>query len=144
MTLEPFERTFDSWINPFFINTWRNDFPEVTSSLGSLVDVNVDVSETDKAYNFDFELPGMKKKDIKVTHDGDTLTIKGETRKKRDEKDMYHHYMERRYGRFLRTFQLPKNANWDSMKAKYDSGLLSVEIPKKEEKKDEPKPIDIE
>ena len=87
------------------------------------------------------EVPGMDAKDINISVTGDVLTIKGEKKSEREEKEENYHLVERSYGSFSRSMTLPAAVNLDKIEAKYDKGVLTVTCPKKEEVK--PKAIEI-
>ena len=94
---------------------------------------SVDISETKDKLVIKAELPGLDAKDVNVSISGDLLTIKGEKKKEEEEKDEHHHYMERYYGSFQRSFQLPVNVKTDKIEATFDKGVLKVTLPKTEE-----------
>lgn len=96
---------------------------------------SVDLSETKDNFTVKAELPGMEAKDIDVSLSGDVLTIKGEKKKEQEEKDEHHHYVERYYGSFQRSFQLPTSVQADKVEASFDKGVLKVILPKAEEAK---------
>lgn len=79
------------------------------------------------------ELPGMKKDDIKVTLQNNVLTISGEKKKEEESKEGTYHRVERSYGSFVRTFELPATVDPSRIKADYTDGILYVELPKSEE-----------
>ena len=76
------------------------------------------------------ELPGMDEKDIEVTLSGDMLTIKGEKKEEREEKEKNYYFSERRFGSFQRSFRLPEGVNPDKVEARFDKGVLTVTLPK--------------
>lgn len=129
--VDPF-RGFDSIarrVNDAFSEVQRGGF---TFELGDF-SPRVDVTEDDKAIVFHAELPGIPKESVKITvSDEKVLTIRGE--KKREEKQEGQNFMriERSYGSFARSFNLPDNLNTTAVKASFDNGVLSVEIPKAE------------
>ena len=96
---------------------------------------SVDISETKDKLVIKAELPGLDAKDVNVSISGDLLTIKGEKKKEEEEKDEHHHYIERYYGSFQRSFQLPVNVKTDKIEATFDKGVLKVTLPKTEEAK---------
>jgi HSP20 family protein len=101
----------------------------------------VDVHESDAAYTLSVELPGAKREDLEVDlHEGQ-LTIRGEKRSEREEKKERSHVTERSYGSFSRTFGLPADAAADRIQAKFEGGVLTIEIPKSQEAK--PKQVAI-
>jgi len=79
------------------------------------------------------ELPGMDKKDIKVSVDGNILTIKGETKKEQEVKEKDYYHSERAYGSFYRTLPLPVAVQKEKVKASYKDGILTIELPKSKE-----------
>lgn len=95
----------------------------------------VDFSENDKSYLLKVDLPGMKKSDITVSVDDHVLTISGERKEeKREEKEDFI-LLERAYGNFRRALNLPKSAEVKKVKADFANGVLSIEVPKSEERK---------
>ncbi len=101
----------------------------------------VDVSETGDKITIKAEVPGMEAKDIEINMVGDTLTIKGEKKLEREEKEENYHTVERSYGSFTRAMKLPATVDADKVEASYKNGVLTVVMPKKEEVK--PKAIEI-
>ncbi len=101
----------------------------------------VDIFETDNAIVLKAELPGMTEKDIDLTVDRNLLTIKGERQFENEvNKDNYHR-VERAYGSFMRSFQLPATVDTTKVQAEQKNGILTITLPKKEEEK--PKKINI-
>jgi len=95
----------------------------------------VDVYETKDDVVLSFELPGVSEKDVNVSITGDLLTVKGERRFEQDLKDESYHRLERIYGKFERTVQLPMPVQGDKVKAIYREGILKVQLPKADEVK---------
>lgn len=89
-----------------------------------------DVFETDEAYHIELSVPGVQKEDFSVEVNEGVLTISGE--RKKEERTA--HRVESFYGRFERTFKVPEKAKADKVHAKYEDGILKVELPKDEEK----------
>ena len=93
---------------------------------------------------FKADLPGLKKEEVKVeVEDGRILKISGERSKEQEEKNDKWHRIERSSGKFLRRFRLPENAKLDQVKAGLENGVLTITVPKEEEKKPEVKPVEI-
>jgi len=90
----------------------------------------VDVTEDDKAYKINAELPGLEEKDIDVKVSGGMLTIKGEKSYEKDEKNKDYHVSERAYGSFQRSFTLPEGVDADKIAADLAKGVLTVTLPK--------------
>ncbi|WER50368.1 Hsp20/alpha crystallin family protein [Cupriavidus sp. WKF15] len=91
---------------------------------------SVDLSETDKAYELTAELPGMDEKDIEVKLANGGLTIKGEKREEKEEKEKDYYLRERRFGSFERYFKLPEGADTNKIEARFSKGVLTVTLPK--------------
>jgi HSP20 family protein len=91
----------------------------------------VDIKETDNEIRLDLELPGMKPEDVEITADNGVLTVRGEKQEERKEGDNNRYQViERVYGTFVRTFQLPQGVDADQIKAEFNNGVLSLHIPK--------------
>jgi HSP20 family protein len=96
---------------------------------------SADITETKDDFIVKAELPGMEAKDVNVSITGNLLTIKGEKEKEAEDKDEHHHYVERYYGSFQRSFQLPANVKSDKIDASFDKGVLKITLPKTDEAK---------
>lgn len=90
----------------------------------------VDISEDDKEYLVKADLPEMKKEDVKVTVEEGVLSISGERKSEKEEKNKKFHRIERSYGTFLRTFTLPEDADAKKIAAEFKDGVLWVHLPK--------------
>jgi len=90
----------------------------------------VDISETDLEFQIQAELPGIKKKDIKVTLEGGILTLQGERPEGQEEKGRRLHRVERSYGRFVRSFTLPDVVDETKVNTKLRDGMLPLRLPK--------------
>lgn len=94
--------------------------------------IKTDVSENDKDYTIKAEMPGMNKEDIKVTIDGNQITIRAESKKEHDEKKGEKLIRsERYYGQVYRSMSLDNDVDSDKAEAKYDNGVLTLTLPKK-------------
>lgn len=103
-----------------------------------------DVTETKDSMTITAELPGLEAKDVDVAISGDMLTIKGEKKQEKEEKDEYHHMVERTYGAFSRMVRLPAPVAADKIKASFKNGVLTVNLPKAEEAKQKAVPVTAE
>jgi HSP20 family protein len=92
----------------------------------------VDISETDDAFAIKVEIPEVKKDDVKVTVENGVLTIRGERKKEKEEKDKKFHRVERYYGVFTRSFTLPDNVHESKIEASFRDGMLYLQLPKME------------
>ena len=101
----------------------------------------VDVQETENAFIFTAELPGMRKEDVSITLEENLLTLSGERNLKEKEEGENFHRIERTYGSFSRSFSLPSQVDSSKVEASFKDGLLTVEIAKAEQAK--PRKIEI-
>ena len=103
----------------------------------------VDITESDKAYEITAELPGLEEKDIEVNIANGGLTIKGEKKVEREEKQKDYYVSERRYGSFERYFGLPDGVDADKIDASFKNGVLKVTLPKTAEAQQPAKKIEV-
>ena len=101
----------------------------------------VDLKENEQEYTLEADLPGMKKDEIEITVMDNAITLKGERKHETETKEKDYHRVERRYGSFERTFEIPGGFDADKIAARFDNGVLKVTLPKREEAK--PKQIDV-
>jgi len=104
----------------------------------------VDVSETKDNLVINTEIPGMSKDDVNVSVKDNVLTLSGEKKQEKEEKDADYHRIERSYGSFSRSFTLPTSVQPDKVKAAYKDGILRITLPKSEEVKPKQIPITVE
>ncbi|WEK51031.1 MAG: Hsp20/alpha crystallin family protein [Candidatus Kaistia colombiensis] len=90
----------------------------------------INVSETDTEIRITAELPGVAEKDVDVMLDDDVLTIRGEKRLEQKEDKENYHFVERSFGRFMRSIRLPQSVNRDQVRANVENGILTVVLPK--------------
>ena len=112
------DRLFDDFTRGF--PRWKS---------GDLVPVT-DVTETDKEIEITAELPGLEEKDVEINVSDNVLTIKGEKKAEKEEKDKNYRVVERTYGSFSRSLELPSGVNQDAIKASIQNGVLKVTVPK--------------
>lgn len=134
---DDFDRIFDN----FFRNAMTN-MAAPASGAGDMA-VRLDISETDKAYIVSADLPGLEEEHIDVSVEDGLLTISGEKQQENEEEGKTFHRIERSYGSFKRTLQLPSDANEDKIKAHMKKGVLELEIPKTKEAQKQAKRIAI-
>lgn len=101
----------------------------------------VDISEDEHNIVLMAEIPGVKPEDLNVTLENNVLTITGNRKFKEEEKKENYHRIERRYGKFTRSFTLPATLDAENVNAVFENGILTLTLPKKEEFK--PKQITI-
>jgi HSP20 family protein len=129
------ERVFDSFFRDFDLGStrpWSEEFIPATNVMDNGKEIKVTA-----------ELPGLDEKDIEVVVSEDGITIKGEKKAEKEEKDDGRYLLERCYGSFYRNIPLPATVNMDKVEAKFKKGVLEVCLPKKEEAKKKEKKIDV-
>ncbi|KAL1809013.1 hypothetical protein ACET3Z_026003 [Daucus carota] len=140
--------------DPFSLDIFDpfHDFPNVLSTAAgggqneatAIANMRIDWKETPEAHVFKADMPGLKKEEVKVeVEEGRVLQISGERSREQEEKNDKYHRVERSSGKFLRRFRLPENVKMEEVKACMENGVLTVTVPKVEEKKPEVKAIDI-
>lgn len=124
---ENMPNTFSSMLDRFFNES-------VNSRSFSGFTPHVDACETERGFEIEAALPGVKKEDIAIEFQEGKLTISGERKLEKKEQGRRYHMLETQYGSFSRTFYLPDNVNPDKISAEFNDGILLVEIPKDEQK----------
>jgi HSP20 family protein len=114
------------------INGLFEDFTRGWPTFGGISELtpSMNVTETDKEIEITAELPGLQEKDVQVNVADNVLTIKGEKRAEKEEKDKNYRLFERSYGSFARTLDLPEGIDPDAIKASISNGVLKVTVPK--------------
>jgi HSP20 family protein len=102
----------------------------ISQSWGGFAPLAVDVAENDAGYTITAELPGVDEKNVEVSVNDGTLTIKGEKRQEKEEKTKHRYMSERSYGSFQRMFGLPRGTDAAKIEAKFHNGVLTVTLPK--------------
>jgi HSP20 family protein len=136
--LEEWERSFFPGRLGRFFEEFERGWPSLRSGWGRPA---MDVSEDENRYTITFELPGVKKEDVTVEMTEGRLSIHGEKKSEREEKKERVRYCERSFGTFTRSFYLPADAEGERIVARFQDGVLTLEIPKKPEAK--PKTIAV-
>ena len=116
------DRLFDGFSRGF------TSFPNLPTTRELMP--SMDVSETDKEIEITTELPGLEEKDIQLNVADDVLTVRGEKKNEREESEKDYHLVERSYGSFVRSVQLPTGVNAEGIKAVMSKGVLKVTVPK--------------
>ena len=131
--------TINSEIDRLFDN-FLSDRMSGTDALSDGIPA-VDVEETEQEFLVTAEIPGMQKKDIKISFENNYLTLSGEKKESKESKEANFYRKERSYGKFSRSIPIPVGVMLDKIEAEYEQGILTVKIPKTEEAK--PKQIEI-
>ena len=104
---------------------------------------SVNISETDKAYLIRADLPDVKKEDVSVKCEDRTLTLQGERKQHKAEDNERFHRVESSYGRFMRSFVLPEDADEAGIEATFKDGALSVRVPRSQQKPPKARQISV-
>src|SRR3974377_359131 len=146
---ENFRREVDRLFDDFSGGMWRSPFGRpcfdierrAETAVGSVP--AVDITQTDKGYEITAELPGMEDKDIEVKLANGVLTIRGEKRDEKEEKQKDYYLRERSFGSFERSFQVPENIDTDKISAGCKKGVLTIILPKSAEAQRAEKKIEV-
>jgi HSP20 family protein len=139
---DPFREvsTLQNRLNSIFQDYNRGDVGDALSASSFVPPV--DIYEDEHRIVLKLEVPGMKQDDLDIQLENNTLTVRGERKLEKEEKEENFHRIERRYGSFYRAFTIPSTVNPDSVKADYDAGVLRVQLEKRAEAK--PKQIKVQ
>jgi len=105
-------------------------WPAMTTTAAPELMPSMDVTESDKEFEITVELPGLEERDVQVNVADNVLTVKGEKKAEKEEKNKNYRRYERSYGSFSRSLQLPDGVNADAIKANLANGVLRVTVPK--------------
>src|ERR1700756_1561906 len=124
-------------VNSLFRDMNESEGPLTTASFVPAVDIY----EDNKKVVLKLEVPGIEEKDLDIRVENNTLTVKGERKFEKEEKEENFHRIERRYGSFFRAFTLPSTVDTEHVNANYNAGILKLELSKKPEA--QPKQIKV-
>ena len=136
---DPFREvaTLQNRVNSLFRDFTEGESAMTTSSFVPAVDIYEDAQKV----VLKLEVPGIEEKNLDVRVENNTLTVKGERKFEKEEKEENFHRIERRYGSFYRAFTLPSTVDTENIGASYNAGVLKLELKKKAEA--QPKQIKI-
>ncbi|MDN6626106.1 MAG: Hsp20/alpha crystallin family protein [Pisciglobus halotolerans] len=136
--LFPSRRDFMNLNRGIFGDTFDNIFTDTA-------DFSVDIKEKEQSYQLEADLPGLTKDDIQLDYEDNVLSISAHQETGKDEKDEEGNYIRReRSSRSYKRQFLIKDINQDDIKASFENGVLTVDLPKKEQKEPKTKKIDIQ
>ena len=122
------ENMFEEMFAPFTHGGALSQWP-----AEGTVSPRLNVSETDKAFEVQAELPGVKKEDVKVAVEHQRVTIEGETKREQEQREGENVlYTERSASKFVRSFMLPVEVDEASAEARMENGILTLTLPKKQ------------
>jgi len=133
--------TLQNRLNSIFQDYNRGETAEEAMTTAAFVPP-VDVYEDEHKIVLKLEVPGMKQEELNIQLENNQLTVRGERKFDKEEKEENFHRIERRYGSFYRSFTIPNTVNPDSVKADYDAGVLRIQLEKRAEAK--PKQIKVQ
>lgn len=129
-----FEREFDKMINSFGIRL--NPDEEVNEELENAMWMPLsDIYEDDDNFKLKIDIPGVNKEEVKISYSDGELIISGERKQEKESDNSKYHRIERSFGKFYRSFTLPKKIKEDKIEAEFKDGQLVIIIPKSEEVK---------
>lgn len=131
-----FNKLFNSFSNRFGFE--RGDDEDYDNAVWSPL---TDISEDNEKYTLSMDIPGVDKKDVKISYKNGNLVVSGERKYEDEKKSSKFHRIERAYGKYYREFRLPEKIVEDKIEAKFKDGTLSVVVPKAEDAK--PKEIEV-
>ena len=121
------DRMFDE-----LASSWGEDLTIPALRVESVFTPSCDIQETESHYLMIFDLPGVKKEDIKIEMTGNELCVSGERKEEHEAKTASRHRVERSYGSFSRSFSLPQGIKPDQIETDYQNGVLRIAVPKLE------------
>ena len=133
--IDAFDRLFDSFFD--------NKFSEIVTKGNFLSQPNVNIKESEDAFELELAAPGLKREDFKVDVQNDHLTIKVERKQDNEEKAEDYKRREFNYTSFQRSFHLDNTIKAEDISASYTDGILNVHLPKREEAKKVLRTIEI-
>lgn len=125
----------------------RDPFSLLDSAAGSLWRENfgqTDFSETESDYEIQIDLPGLKRDDVSVDYADGVLTVAGERTDEREDERKGYYLSERSHGYFRRSFRVPDNVDQDRISARFSDGVLTIQLPKTEEARQNTRRISVE
>ncbi len=131
---DPFREfsTLQDRMNRLFRDNYGDREEALTTSIFA---PPVDVYEDEHNITLKIEVPGIDEKDIDVKIENNTLTVHGERKFEKEEKEENFRRVERQYGSFTRSFTLPTTVDAETVQAHYDKGILKIQLAKKAEAK---------
>jgi len=131
----------ESLFDRFFDEPWSSRFLE-TFAPTLAVGPRIDLAESENDVTVTAELPGVDPKDVEISVSGNMLSIRGQKREDHEEKKRNYHYIERSFGSFQRSIQLPSSVDADKVDAVFKNGILTVTLQKRPDAK--PKRITVQ
>jgi HSP20 family protein len=138
MSLVKYNSALNDFVPTSFSNLMDRFFTDSIARTGGSTQYSfvprVDISEDEKAFEIHVAVPGMAKDDFKIDLNDNYLTISGERKLSKEKKENNFYSVETQYGTFSRSFNLPENVDVQKISAKYNNGILEINVPKDEKK----------
>jgi HSP20 family protein len=138
-----FDRFTTSWGMPSLRTMFDVEPSFRSESSFTMPTPAVDITEDETAFKVTAELPGMSEKEIEVVLSGDMLSLKGEKRVEKEQKDKNFYLSERSYGSFQRSFYMPDGVDRDKIGADFSKGVLTITMPKTAKAVEQQKKIEV-
>ena len=137
------DRVFDSFhLGGFRLPFGRANEIKMPHDLFGISPV-ADLTDKGKEFELTLELPGVEAKDVNVKVSNGVLTIRGEKKETKEEREKDYYLSERRYGSFMRSFPLPEGVDVDKINAAFNKGVLTLKLPKTVEAQKNEKQIEV-
>ena len=137
------DRLFEDAFRGFGLGPLGREGLPTPVATGGLLRPSVDITAGEKEYTITVEVPGVAENDVKVEISGDTMTIGGEKKQEKEEKEKDYYRMERTYGSFQRVLSLPDDADADGVAANFKNGVLTITVPRRPTSDKDVKQIEI-
>jgi HSP20 family protein len=137
------EREFNKFFNTFGNRFGLRETSEADEYENAVWMPLTDISENKNSFILKLDLPGVSKEDVKISFSDGQLNISGERKQEKENKDSKYHRVERTYGKYFRSFTLPKQIKEDKIDAEFKDGQLTITVPKAEEIKPKEIPIKV-
>ncbi len=134
------ERRMDNWFDEVFGGSLVSYVMPETRGIFS---PRIDIKETDENFQILAEMPGIERADMDVSLHNGVLTISGEKKVEKEEREADYHHLERSYGCFTRNISVPDSVDVDRVEAAYKNGILTVTLPKTEKAISQSKKIPV-
>jgi HSP20 family protein len=125
------DQLFNNFFQGFGVSPYTTGSLFPNSLTNGFLKPTVDIGASEKEYAISIEVPGVEQKDITLEITNNILTIRGEKKQEKEEKEKDYYRMERSYGSFQRVLALPDDANQEEIKATFKNGVLTITMPRK-------------
>jgi len=121
----------------------RSQFPSLDYGLAQSFTPSLDVAVEDDKYSVSVEMPGMDERNVNIELSGNLLTIRGEKKEEKEDKDKHYYRVERRYGSFQRSLNLPDDVDLEKIQATMNKGVLQLQLPRDSQRRPSARKIEV-